>query len=173
MIYRLLADFLTVLRMAIAGIIVYLGIRFGAVAFPYAVVLVAIGWVSDGLDGPLARRSKTPTRLGRFDFLVDVTLTWATFTYLTLAGFIPWPLAVVYTLLTLVVVAHFQRKSVIVALMRPIDLTSGIIALRHAPEVTLIFIAWLIGLGVVRWRRVKTRVRAWLQDLWLLLHQKS
>ncbi len=172
MVYRLLADLLTVLRAAIAIVILFLGIRFGAAAFPYVVALVALGWVSDGLDGPLARRSNAPTYLGRFDFLVDVTLTWATFAYLTLAGFIPWPLALLYTLLTLIVVAHFQRKSVMIVFMRPIDLTSGLIALRHAPEITLIFVAWLIGLALVRWRRVKTRVRAWLLDLWTLVRGK-
>ncbi len=169
MVYALLADILTLLRVGIALAVIVAGWRYGEDAFPYVVTLVALGWVSDGLDGPLARRSARPTRLGRYDFLVDVLLTWATFAYLTLAGYIPWLLALVYTAVALVVVAYFQRKSVMVAFMRPIDLTSGLIALRHAPEITLIFAAWLVGLGLVRWQRLKTRVRAWLQELWGLL----
>ncbi len=169
MMFALLADVLTLLRVGIAVVVVLVGWWYGDKAFPYVVGLVALGWISDGLDGPLARRSERATRLGRFDFLVDVMLTWATFAYLTLAGYIPWLLALVYTAITLVVVAYFQRKSVVIVFMRPIDLTSGLIALRHAPEITLIFVAWLVGLGVVRWQRLKARVRAWLKDLWALV----
>lgn len=165
MVYALLADILTLLRVGIALVVVVAGWRYGDNAFPYVVTLVALGWVSDALDGPLARRSTRPTRLGRYDFFVDVLLTWATFAYLTLAGYIPWLLALVYTAIALVVVAYFQRRSVVIVFMRPIDLTSGLIALRHAPEITLLFAVWLVGLGLVRWQRLKTRVRAWLRDL--------
>ncbi len=170
MIYTLLADALTIVRVSIGLLILYAGWRFGADAFPHVVVLVVLGWISDGLDGPLARRGQkyARTRLGRYDFLVDVFLTWATFAYLTLAGYIPWLLALLYTLVALVVVAYFQRKSVVIVFMRPIDLTSGLIALRYAPEVTLLFLAWLVGLGLIHWRRTKTRVREWLRDLYHL-----
>lgn len=169
MIYAILADVLTLIRLAIAVLIVYLGITAGAAAFPHVIVLVVVAWITDGLDGPLARRAKGRTRLGKIDFLIDVALTWASFAYLTLAGFIPWPLALLYTLITMVVVAYFQRKAVMVAFMRPIDLTSSIIALRYAPEITLLFFAWLVGLGLIRWRRTKTRIRTWLRDLYTLL----
>lgn len=169
MMFAILADMLTLFRVSIAIVVVLAGWWYGNKAFPYVVGLVALGWISDGIDGSLARRSTRATRLGRFDFLVDVMLTWATFAYLTLAGYIPWLLAILYTVITLVVVAYFQRKSVVVAFMRPIDLTSGLIALRHAPEITLIFVAWLVGLGLMRWQRLKTRVRAWLKDLWGLI----
>ncbi len=169
MMFAFLADMLTVIRLSIAAFIVYLGIAEGAAAFPRVVMLAILAWVTDGLDGPLARRSKGRTRLGRFDFLVDVAMTWASFAYLTLAGFIPWPLALLYTLITMVVVAYFQRKSVMIVFMRPIDLTSSLIALRYAPELTLLFLAWLVGLGLIRWRRTKARIRAWLSDLYLLV----
>ncbi len=169
MIFALLADALTIIRFSIALVIVYLGVVEGATAFPHVVMLVVLAWVTDGLDGPLARRAKGRTRLGRFDFLIDVALTWASFAYLTLAGFIPWPLALLYTLITMVVVAYFQRKSVMIVFMRPIDLTSSLIALRYAPEITLLFLAWLVGLGLIRWRRTKARIRAWVYDLYLII----
>ncbi len=169
MMYAFFADVLTLMRVGVGIIVILAGWLYGAAAFPYVVALVAMGWISDGLDGPLARLSRTPTRLGRYDFLVDVFLTWATFVYLILAGYIPWLLGLLYTAIALVVVAYFQRKSVVIVFMRPIDLTSGLIALRHAPEITLLFVVWLVGLAVVRWQRFKTRVRAWLRDLWMLV----
>ena len=172
-LYTWLADLLTLSRIGIAGVVIYLGLTRGATAFPYVVALVILAWVTDGLDGPLARRGRHPTRFGKYEFVADVALTWATFGYLTLAGFIPWVLALVYTLLAMVVVALAQRKSVMVAFMRPIDLTSGLIALRHAPELTLFFLAWLVGLGLVHWRRTQQRVITWLRDLYTLLRRRK
>ncbi len=172
-VYTWLADVLTLTRLGVAGVVVYLGITQGATAFAHVVALVVFAWVTDGLDGPLARRGNRPTRLGRYEFIADVALTWATFAYLTLAGFIPWLLAVIYTVLAMVVVALAQRKSVMVAFMRPIDLTSGLIALRHAPELTLLFLAWLLGLGLVHWRRTQRRITNWVRDLYAFLRGKS
>jgi len=168
-VYVWLADLLTLFRLFISPVLVYLGYRYGAPVLPQAVLLVLLGWVADGLDGPVARMNKgnARTRLGRYDFAVDVLLTWATFAYLTLAGFIPWPLALLYTLLAMAVVAYFQRKSVVIAFMRPIDVTGGLIALRYAPEVTLLLVAWLVGMAIVQWRRVRQGVPAWLRDLYL------
>ena len=170
-VFGYLADALTLLRLGIALVVLYLGKVRGADALPQVIVLVALAWVTDGLDGPLARRSPVPTRLGRYEFLMDVMLTWTTFAYLTLAGFIPWVLALLYTGLALLVIALVQRKSVIVAFMRPIDLTSGLIALRHAPEITLLFLVWLVGLGLIHWRRTKNRIATWLRDLLSLVRR--
>lgn len=167
--YATAADFCTLFRLVAAVVVVYMGLTQGAAALPHVVTLVVLAWITDGLDGPLARRSNTPTHFGKYEFAVDVLLTWATFAYLTLAGFVPWRWAVLYTILAMVVVALAQRKAVLVAFMRPIDLTSGLIALRHAPEITLLFVAWLVGLGLVRWRQTKVRVKAWLLDLASLL----
>lgn len=174
-IYAFFADALTTVRLLISPTLVYLGWHNGASVLPQVVLLVLVGVVADGLDGPLARLAQrhTRTRLGRYDFAVDVLFTWAIFVYLTLAGFIPWPLALVYTLLAVLVVAHFQRKSVIIVFMRPIDVTGGIIALRHTPEMALLLFAWLVGLGIVHWRRVKERTWAWLCDLYATVRGKA
>ncbi len=165
--YASLADALTLLRALSAVWIVYLGWRYGRASISSVAVLIAAGWIADGLDGPLARRSRRPTWLGRYDFVVDVLLTWATFAYLTLAGYVPWPLALMYTLLAMLIVTYFQRKSVMIAFMRPIDLTTAVIALQSVPQIAALFSLWLVGLGIVHWRRVNTRLRAWLCDLYV------
>ncbi len=166
-IYAVLADALTLLRALSAGLIVYLGWKYGRESISSVALLIVAGWIADGMDGPLARRSHRRTLLGRYDFVIDVLLTWATFAYLTLAGYIPWPLALLYTLLAMFVVAYFQRKSVMVAFMRPIDLTTAVIALQSVPQIAALFSLWLVGLGIVHWRRVKTRVRVWICDLYM------
>lgn len=171
-LYAVLADALTLFRLVVAAIVVYLGLVEARAALSHVITLVVIAWVTDGLDGPLARRAGQTTRFGKYEFLADVLLTWATFAYLTLAGFIPWRWAILYTLVAMIVVALAQRKSVLVAFMRPIDLTSSLIALRYAPEITLLFAAWLVGLGLVRWRQTKARVRAWLADLYGLVRRR-
>ena len=168
-IYALLADALTLFRGLSAPVIVYQGWRYGRKSIVSVALLIAAGWIADGLDGPLARRSRRRTLLGRYDFVIDVLLTWATFGYLTLVGYIPWPLALLYTLIALFVVAYFQRKSVMIVFMRPIDLTTAVIALQSVPQLAALFSLWLIGLGIVHWRRVKTRVRLWLCDFYMTM----
>jgi len=46
----------------------------GARRIGLAAVLLGTGWISDFLDGRAARASAVPTRLGRFDLLVDTAV---------------------------------------------------------------------------------------------------
>ncbi|NPA91989.1 MAG: hypothetical protein GXO55_11200 [Chloroflexi bacterium] len=172
-LYAYGADVLTLFRAFTGVAILYEGWRYGRNGVHQVAVYVILGWIADALDGTLARRSGKKTKLGRYDFLVDVFLTWATFGYLTMAGYIPWTWAVVYTLAAMLIIALVQRKSVVIVFMRPIDVTTGLIAFRYVPELALLFGLWLVGLGIVRWRRVKTRVRTWIRELILLARYRG
>ncbi len=172
-LYARVADGLTLFRALTGVAILYEGWKYGRNSVHQVAIYIIIGWIADALDGAFARRSGQRTYLGRYDFLVDVFLTWATFGYLTMAGYIPWPLALLYTLIAMIIVALVQRKAVVIVFMRPIDLTTGLIAFRYVPELALLFGLWLIGLGIVRWRRVKTRVRGWIRELIALLRGQS
>ncbi len=70
-IVALLADFMTVSRLGLALIVG------GAVAtdrLGLAAVVLVVAWATDVFDGMLARAATSPTRLGDWDFRVDVTL---------------------------------------------------------------------------------------------------
>ena len=57
-----------------------------------AFILAMVAWISDNLDGFMARRipNRQPSWLGRHEFAVDVVFTWATLAFILLAGFLPW-----------------------------------------------------------------------------------
>lgn len=94
---RALADALTASRLVITVALA------GRPAPETAAVLLAWAWVSDALDGPLARSAGRPGRLARFDHLIDAAVGVAVVWYLGTAGF--WPLlpAVAGAILLLVV----------------------------------------------------------------------
>ncbi|EMR12836.1 CDP-diacylglycerol--glycerol-3-phosphate 3-phosphatidyltransferase [Methylophaga lonarensis MPL] len=59
--------------------------------FALALLLFAVAGVSDGLDGFLAKQFQWQSRLGSIlDPLADKLLLMASFTSLTILGFIPW-----------------------------------------------------------------------------------
>jgi len=160
-----LADLLTLLRIAVSGWLIWIGWTQGAAALPQAVSVVLVAWLGDALDGPMARRSRQPTLLGRYDFVADVLLTWSALIYITLSGFLPMWLTVVYTILATVAVIAFQRKAVVILFMRPVDLTCGLVALTRAPEAGWMLAATLAGLAVVYRRRLRDRALLWLHEL--------
>lgn len=65
------ADALTASRVPMALVI---GIAVASDAWGLAIVVLMIAWLTDLLDGMIARASSGQTRLGDWDFRVDVTL---------------------------------------------------------------------------------------------------
>ena len=53
------ADLITLSRAAVSIVLVGIGEIWGAAALPVAGMLLLYSWVSDVIDGPIARRSKT------------------------------------------------------------------------------------------------------------------
>jgi phosphatidylglycerophosphate synthase len=84
------ADTLTLARLGFALMLV------GAVAthrFALATWLLVGAWVSDALDGRLARATTRATRLGELDLTVDTAVGAGLLTGLGFAGHLPVPLA--------------------------------------------------------------------------------
>lgn len=161
----LLADSLTLLRLGVAIAILGLGWQKGAAALSAVVVLATVGWLADAYDGALARRSTRPTRLRRFDFPIDVSLTWAIFIYLALGAFAPWPFVIAYTLLALAVFAWRRRKAILVIFLRGIDILFAFIMLRYAFIYALPFLLWLPVLIYGRRERLRRSFQQWLHDV--------
>ncbi len=75
---NILADALTTLRCVFVLAILYAGVVEGPTEGLATVALLTIlAWISDVLDGPLARRARRPTRLGWCDLMADLGLTLA------------------------------------------------------------------------------------------------
>ncbi len=79
-----IADALTVSRVLLA---VVLAVAVASGSFPTAAVIVVVAWLTDLLDGRIARATNTDTRLGDWDFRIDVSLAAAILIGLGLSGF--------------------------------------------------------------------------------------
>ena len=78
-----IADALTASRILLAML---LAIAIAMGSLPRAVLILVIAWLTDLLDGRLARAADEPTRLGDWDFRVDVGLGVAILVGLMLDG---------------------------------------------------------------------------------------
>ncbi len=92
-----LADVLTASRVVLALVI---GIAVATDRLSTAILVLMLAWLTDSLDGMLARASKEETHLGDWDFRVDVSLGVAIMLGLSLSGRGPlWLVVAVIALL--------------------------------------------------------------------------
>ncbi|HEY81270.1 MAG TPA: CDP-alcohol phosphatidyltransferase family protein [Anaerolineae bacterium] len=160
-----ITDALTLSRLVAAAAILWLGWTVGRAAFPKAILLATAGWITDAVDGYIARRSHCQTRLGILDYPIDASLAWASFIFIALAGFISIRAMLLYTLFATLVTLWFRRKAVLVLFMRGVDLTVFYFALRDAFLYTLPLLIWLIFLAWLHRQRLRTETPQWLREL--------
>ena len=170
-----LADGLTITRLILAGVLVELGVVYGAAAIVPAVIVAMVAWFTDNLDGFLARRDpqRVPSWVGRHEFVADVLFTWATWVYFTLSGFIPVWLAVAFSAVAVVVSLGVRRKPVVVLFLRIIDVTVGVLLIYHYPTLGAIVVIYLGTLAVVKWPRLARDAPAWARSLRDILRGKG
>lgn len=155
----LLADGLTFSRGVVVLAVLWLGATQGAASLPLVVLLVTAAWVADWIDGPLARSSRHRTWLGPYDFPIDVALTWATFLYLSLAGFVPLAAVLLYTLLALGAELWCRRRVVLMLFMRGIDLLVVVMVALYAPVYLTPFAVLVVVFAIARRKRLRRQIR--------------
>lgn len=170
--YAWLADFLTLSRIGAAGVLAWLGLAHGRSALPAAVLVIVLAWTTDQLDGWAARRSRAPTRLGRYDFLFDLTLYIGVLTYLAAAGFVPPAAAAVFVMLSMAALWMTRRKAVIVLCIRIVDIAAAAVLFTYRPRVGMAVLAWLAVLAILYRRRLAERVPRWGRELAQLLGRR-
>ena len=161
----LLADLLTLSRIGAAGILIWLGISFGASGLGAASLVTVLAWTTDQLDGWVSGRSVTPTRLGAWDFPIDAAFYAGIVTYLILAGFVPPVAALGFVMLALIAWAVTRRKAVGVLALRIVYPTCAAIIFDHAPRIGLFLLGWTAALAMIYRRRLSERVPRWVADL--------
>jgi CDP-alcohol phosphatidyltransferase len=153
---RFVADLLTLTRLFIAFFIVILGLLMGPLALRAAIILVFVGWLTDTLDGPIARRAGgRPSWVSRVDTPADIALVFSFFLFIVITGLYP-----VLPALALVVGAA------VIVIIRP---TYPVIQMVSAPfsalPIVLSFYAgWLVGttyiiflVAMIIWRSDRLR----------------
>ncbi len=93
----LIADALTASRLLLA---VLMAVTVASGSLPTAILVLVVAWSTDLLDGRLARAASGETRLGAWDFRIDVSLGSAILIGLMLSGVAsPWLVIVAITVL--------------------------------------------------------------------------
>jgi len=153
---KALADALTVTRAALGLCMAGLGLAQGKGALPTVLVLVLISWLSDLVDGPLARCNPDAytTWVGEHDAEADLATAVGVASYLALSGYIAAWLGVglISAILLLRVLHSYQLAWPCYAV--PYAILLGL-ALQDAPLLGWLVIIYLGATLVVRWRRLK------------------
>lgn len=152
---KTLADTLTGVRFLLGLYLLWLGLHRGPKAVATATLTLLVAWITDGLDGPLARRDPRGRRtwIGDHDLEADLTVALGAWAYLALAGFISLGLAVAYTAAGAAALWHFGSTSLAWGLQA---LPYGAMiwtAWRIVPTYGLLLVLWIALMVIVPWPR--------------------
>jgi phosphatidylglycerophosphate synthase len=150
-----LADLLTVSRFLLSLSIMAFGVLGGRETLPTVLMLVPMAWMTDALDGPLARRARPlrTTWIGELDFPIDVFMVVALLSYLTAIGVVPWQGALVYLAVATISVLCLREQAVALAFMAPVDALFLHTGWRFAPTETRLVFIYLAAVLILDWRR--------------------
>lgn len=157
------ADVLTTARL---GLALALPVVLGTGRLTVAAVLVSTAWISDILDGRLARSSAGEGRLGRWDLTADTAVGAGVLVGLTVAGELP----VWYAVAALLVLGAWFLRT---------ENFAGSMLLQLAGYVPLLWILWseqtdwwwlpfvtAFLIGIVDWRRlIEVNIRGFLSSV--------
>jgi len=163
------ADGLTLVRIVCALVLLALAVCQGAQALQLASGVLLAAWISDVLDGPLARKSgQVGGCLGSHDLEIDVAVGAGALIYLCLSGYCP-PLLGLLHLSGWAVV--FWRHSGVprpygVLFQGPIYVLFGIAALRLVPTIGRWMAAYAVAVPILSAKDFwGNRVPSWWKSL--------
>ncbi len=157
------ADALTFSRLLGAALLTWLGLQ--GVPLRWAILVGAVAWSTDMLDGWVARHASTPTRLAPYDFAIDAVLYAGTLTYLTLLHYLPALGVLAFVAVALVASLLIRRKAVPILCVRLVDLAAAVVIFIHEPRLGWLLLVGLALMAVVYRRRLAERVPRWLAEL--------
>lgn len=155
-----LADILTALRLALAFYLAWVGLtgRDAQVALTTIVNGLLLGWTADILDGHLARKVSSPTKLGRWDFPLDMAMVLGSLIGITAAGFIPPSWTAVYLAFSTVLIIRFPTKAMVMALACPAVFAPFLLAANYVTYAFRLSVLWAAVMLVLDWGRFEAIV---------------
>jgi len=170
---NIVADGLTLTRIVLVLLMLLIGIYHGVESFPTIAVLLLACWVTDTLDGKLARQSPEPTRLGRFDLVADLGLTFVLAICLIVWGIVPVLPTAIAMIIALVGSFIFQSSA-------PRKLAMGVVygiftfsLWQREPSLVWIMIGGLLLLIAINPAGSKHQVSDFLKEVRTFLNRKK
>lgn len=157
---KTVADLLTALRFGLAWVILWLGISAGADALPAVIMVLILGWITDVLDGPLARRDPTgrQTWIGNRDLETDISVSVGVLAYLTLAHYVAPSAAISYGLICAALLSVFRSRHLGMLVQAPVYAGIIYVALRDARSYGLAAVAYILLAVIATWPRFPQEV---------------
>ena len=153
---KLIADMLTVSRFVIALLLILLGWSQGPVGWRIVTALLIYSWLSDVLDGILARRSRlaNSTWIGDHDLYFDMLVALGLLVFLTGVSSINLSISIIYVLLWILIFSRFGFLSALGKLFQaPIYGWFIIATFQIDPALGGLLVLFLILIVVVTWPR--------------------
>lgn len=167
--WKLLADAITLLRGLLGLGLVWLGLGPGPSGLSTAVLVLLLCWISDFIDGRIARlgREFRRTWIGDRDVHVDAFVSLCLGLYLVAAGFLSGLVAVVYLLVWVLIFRIVgQNHGYLMLVQAPIYAFFLWVALRQAPQAGIWLLGWVAFVLLVNWTRfTREVVPGFLKDM--------
>ncbi|MGC9360532.1 MAG: CDP-alcohol phosphatidyltransferase family protein [Anaerolineae bacterium] len=166
---KIAADALTIARILCAMVMLALAVMQGAEALSLAAGILLVAWISDVLDGPLARKSgQVGGWLGSHDLEIDIAVGACALIYLCMSGFCSPLLGLLHLGTWGVIFWHSGGvpRPYGVLFQAPIYLLFGITALRLVPAMGRCMAAYAVAVPILSakdfWGK---RVPRWWREL--------
>ncbi|UCH59528.1 MAG: CDP-alcohol phosphatidyltransferase family protein [Anaerolineales bacterium] len=156
-----IADVMTVSRLVLAILMIWLGVTAGASVIGLIAWLLIVSWTTDCLDGILARRNKPVVNnwIGEHDLEFDISVAFGVLVYLAAAGFINLWLAILYCLIWMGVFWLFGLRSALGKLFQaPVYGWFILVVLWNAPGPGYWLLAWILVVVLLTWPRFPNEV---------------
>jgi cardiolipin synthase len=152
---KTVADLLTALRFGLAWLILWLGISAGADALPAVMTVLILAWITDLLDGPLARRDPSGRRtwIGDRDLETDISVSIGVLAYLTLAHYVAPSIALGYGLICAALLAKFRSRQLGMVVQAPAYAGIIYVALHDAQSFGLAAVGYVLLVVAATWPR--------------------
>ncbi|NPV07180.1 MAG: hypothetical protein HPY83_04345 [Anaerolineae bacterium] len=160
LLLRALADGLTLSRVGMAGLLVFLGLRQGQEALPLAVAIIIAGWTADTVDGHLAHLAggEGQTLIGRHDVTIDVAFSLGGLAYFALSGYLSRWLALVYVLVAAIAFLVRPARVTAILLQMPTAVLPAVVTFVHDRRLLAVLVLWALALLVLDRRRFSWRL---------------
>lgn len=155
------ADLLTGLRVALAFTFPVMGVLYGADALTLTIWTLLLSWITDALDGPLARRSSRQyhTWLGDNDLGVDMTVSIGLLIYLILSGYLVPIFGLVYICVWGLYFLRFGvPRSMGMLVQAPVYGLFIWIAIREVPDPGYWLLVYPVVIALITWPRFPREV---------------
>lgn len=153
-ILKTIANTLTIFRFTIGFIIASIGNIQRKLGLKNAILWLILAWITDVLDGYLARTSKMPEDfIGKHDIYADMTVSAGVLYFLTVSNFISWKFTLIFVITAIFLIWYFKEKAVADGIQAVPYALILYTSLKYEPSYGYLIIAYLLFLIFITWPR--------------------